>query len=48
MYYQVKFYEEEKLVRCIMGVIYDVIVDFCQEFFIFKQWVGVELNVENC
>ena len=47
MHYQAKPHEEEKLVRCTMGAIYDVIVDLRQESSTFKQWVGVELNAEN-
>ncbi len=47
MHYQVAPYEEAKLVRCTRGAIYDVIVDLRPESPTFKQWVGVELTVEN-
>lgn len=47
MHYQVKPYEESKLVRCTMGAIYDVIIDLRPDSATFKKWHGVELNAEN-
>lgn len=47
MHYQVAPYEEAKLVRCTMGVIYDVIVDLRPDSPTFKQWVAVELTEKN-
>ncbi len=47
MHYQVSPYEETKLVRCYRGAIYDVIVDLRPGSPTYRQWVGVELTVQN-
>jgi dTDP-4-dehydrorhamnose 3,5-epimerase len=47
MHYQVAPHEEAKLVRCTMGVIYDVIIDLRPDSQTFKQWIAVELTREN-
>lgn len=47
MHYQVKPYEESKLVRCTMGSIYDVIVDLRHDSSTFMQHVGVVLSSDN-
>jgi dTDP-4-dehydrorhamnose 3,5-epimerase len=47
MHYQSAPFAEEKLVRCTMGAIYDVIVDLRIDSPTFKQWVSVELTAEN-
>jgi len=47
MHYQIKPYEEAKLVRCTMGAIFDVIIDIRLESDTFLQWFSVELNAEN-
>ena len=47
MHYQVKPFEEAKLVRCTMGSIYDVIVDIRPGSPSFKQYLGVILSAEN-
>lgn len=47
MHYQSAPYEEDKLVRCTMGAIYDVIIDLRTKSPTFKQWVSVELSAEN-
>lgn len=47
MHYQVTPYQEEKLIRCTMGMIYDVIIDLREESPTFKQWFSVELSAEN-
>lgn len=39
--------QQAKLVRCIQGRIYDVIVDLRSESETFKQWRGFELTGEN-
>lgn len=47
MHYQVEPYAEAKLVRCTMGIIYDVIIDLRPGSPTFKTWFGVELSAEN-
>lgn len=47
MHYQAAPYEETKLVRCVRGGIYDVIIDLRPESATFKRWIGVELNEAN-
>jgi len=47
MHFQKSPYEEDKLVRCTKGSLFDVIIDLRTESPTFKQWVGVELTEEN-
>ncbi|MDQ0062052.1 dTDP-4-dehydrorhamnose 3,5-epimerase [Paenibacillus harenae] len=47
MHYQTKPFEEAKLVRCIRGSIYDVILDLRPDSAAFGKWVGVELTQNN-
>lgn len=47
MHYQIKPYEESKLVRCTRGKIYDVIVDLREHSKTFKKWDSVELSASN-
>ena len=47
MHYQIEPYEESKLVRCINGRIYDVIVDLRKNSKTFKNWFSVELSSTN-
>jgi dTDP-4-dehydrorhamnose 3,5-epimerase len=47
MHYQLPPFSEIKLVRCIAGKIYDVIVDIRKDSSTFLQWCGVELSAEN-
>jgi dTDP-4-dehydrorhamnose 3,5-epimerase len=47
MHYQLAPHAEEKLVRCTRGKLYDVIVDLRQESPTFKQWISLELSVDN-
>ena len=47
MHYQIAPNEEAKLMRCIKGAIYDVIIDLRPESSTYKQWLGVELSSEN-
>jgi len=47
MHYQVSPYEEIKLVQCIDGAIYDVIIDLRPESPTFKQWFGDFLMAES-
>jgi dTDP-4-dehydrorhamnose 3,5-epimerase len=47
MHYQLAPKAETKLVRCIRGALYDVILDLRRESATFGQSFGVELNSEN-
>jgi len=47
MHYQLSPYEEAKLVRCTMGVIFDVIVDLRLDSATYLEWIGVELTADN-
>lgn len=44
MHYQEKPFEEAKLVRCVRGSIYDVIIDIRPDSTTYCQWIGVELS----
>ena len=39
--------KEVKLVRCIRGAIYDVIIDVRKDSPTYTQWLGVELDAEG-
>lgn len=47
MHFQVKPYREVKMVRCIAGAVYDVIVDLREGSPSFLKWYGVELSAAN-
>ncbi|MCW5315427.1 dTDP-4-dehydrorhamnose 3,5-epimerase [Nostoc sp. KVJ3] len=47
MHYQIPPSQETKLVRCIQGAIYDVIIDLRPESPSYLSHIGVELNAEN-
>jgi dTDP-4-dehydrorhamnose 3,5-epimerase len=47
MHYQAAPYGEAKLVGCIRGAIYDVVIDIRPYSKSFKQWISVELTDEN-
>jgi len=47
MHYQLPPFSEIKLVRCIAGAVYDVIIDIRKDSATFLQYVGVELSVAN-
>ncbi|WP_205509869.1 dTDP-4-dehydrorhamnose 3,5-epimerase [Longitalea arenae] len=47
MHYQLPPFSEIKLVRCIAGAVYDVIVDLRKDSATFLQWFGVELSAKN-
>ncbi|NLE26759.1 MAG: dTDP-4-dehydrorhamnose 3,5-epimerase [Clostridiaceae bacterium] len=47
MHYQIAPYEEAKLVSCISGCIYDVILDLREDSLTFKQWQAFELSASN-
>ncbi len=47
MHYQIRPYEEEKLVRCTAGALFDVIVDLRPTSSTYLRHIGVELTAEN-
>lgn len=47
MHFQHAPHQEVKLVNCVRGVIYDVIVDLRPGSASFLQWYGAELSAEN-
>ena len=47
MHYQLTPSAEIKVVRCIRGAVYDVIVDLRPDSPTFTQWFGTELSAEN-
>jgi len=47
LHYQFFPHEEAKLIRCIAGRIYDVIVDMREDSPSYHQWFGIELTSEN-
>ena len=47
MHYQIKPKEEVKIIRCISGKIFDVIVDLREKSKTFMHWYGVELSSTN-
>lgn len=49
MYFQYVFYVEKKFICCLVGCVFDVVLDLCKGLFIFLQWCGVELVVgDDC
>jgi dTDP-4-dehydrorhamnose 3,5-epimerase len=47
LHYQTAPYEEAKLVRCLTGSLFDVIVDIRQDSETYGQWLSVELSAEK-
>ncbi|MDQ3998007.1 MAG: dTDP-4-dehydrorhamnose 3,5-epimerase [Gemmatimonadota bacterium] len=47
MHYQAAPYDEAKVVSCVRGALYDVIVDLRPESPTYCRWFGVELTVDN-
>lgn len=47
MHYQMAPFNETKLIRCIRGAIYDVIIDLRPESETYLSYIGVELTAEN-
>lgn len=47
MHYQIKPYEETKIIRCIKGRIFDVIIDLRPNSKTFKEWFSIELSENN-
>lgn len=47
LHYQLAPHEEVKIVRCVRGAVYDVIVDLRADSPTFRRWFGIELNADN-
>jgi dTDP-4-dehydrorhamnose 3,5-epimerase len=47
LHYQADPHAEVKLIRCIKGSIFDVIIDLRPHSSTYKQWLGMELNSSN-
>ncbi len=47
MHYQTKPYEENKIVRCVKGKIFDVIIDLRLNSKFYKKWFSIELSENN-
>lgn len=47
MHFQKAPYEEEKLVRCTRGAVFDVVLDLRPDSATFRQWRSFELSVQN-
>ena len=47
MHYQLPPFKEIKMVRCIVGVVFDVIIDLREGSPTFLQWFGTELSAAN-
>ena len=47
MHYQLPPFSEVKMVRCIAGAVYDVIIDLREDSVTFLQWFGIELSAKN-
>jgi dTDP-4-dehydrorhamnose 3,5-epimerase len=47
MHFQMPPYAEIKLVRCIGGAVYDVIIDIRKDSPTFLNWFGIELSSQN-
>ncbi len=47
MHYQINPSKEIKMVRCISGAVFDVIIDLRSGSDTFLKWIGVELSAEN-
>jgi dTDP-4-dehydrorhamnose 3,5-epimerase len=47
LHYQAAPYAEAKLLRCVRGSIFDVIIDLRPESSTYMQWLGIELDAES-
>jgi dTDP-4-dehydrorhamnose 3,5-epimerase len=47
MHFQAEPYAEAKLVTCLTGAIYDVIIDLRPQSPTFREWLGQELNARR-
>jgi dTDP-4-dehydrorhamnose 3,5-epimerase len=47
MHFQSQPFREIKMVKCIAGTVYDVVIDLRKDSATFLKWVGVELSAVN-
>jgi dTDP-4-dehydrorhamnose 3,5-epimerase len=47
MHWQAAPHEEIKLIRCVRGAVYDVLLDLRMDSPTFKKWIGIELDENN-
>jgi dTDP-4-dehydrorhamnose 3,5-epimerase len=47
MHFQRSPHQEVKLIRCIRGSLFDVIIDLRPDSVGYKRWIGVELTADN-
>ena len=47
MHFQKEPFQEVKIVKCIQGKIFDVIIDLRVESKTYKKWIGVELSADK-
>lgn len=47
MHYQIPPFAEVKMVRCIAGSVFDVVVDIRESSPTFLKWAGIELSAQN-
>jgi len=47
MHYQIAPHEEVKIVRCVRGSVFDVVLDLRRDSPTFGQWAGAELSADN-
>jgi len=47
LHYQEEPHSEAKLVRCLKGKVFDVVVDARPQSSTYKKWVGIELSEDN-
>ena len=47
MHFQIAPHREIKMVRCVAGAVYDVIIDLRKDSETFLKWFGAELSAEN-
>ncbi len=47
MHYQIAPYQETKIIRCIRGAVFDVVIDLRPNSISYCEWLGVELSSEN-
>jgi dTDP-4-dehydrorhamnose 3,5-epimerase len=47
MHFQKSPYAEQKIVTCLAGKIFDVVIDTREESLTYRQWFGIELSAER-